>query len=380
MTPGARAQGRLRLARQWATAAVALLVIVASALAVDRLASTDRVAMAPSPAPAAIATTGTATSPGLNVTPRPSDAAEPTLVPESVDRCAIVDLAVAAGGWSGATGSMGGGATVVNVSNGPCRLAGVPAVELLADDGRVIATGGPARSGPAVILAPGGVAGVITVWRNWCESSRPRALALRLELLDVEGGFSAPVANWKGTGSGGSAPRCDMPSAPSTISVPQPFAIPFADPAAGMVEPCTSEDLTAWLGVWGPAAGTDYSNVVILNRAGVHCRLATSPPLELRDAAGTLLATAEPGADASSALDLGPGLAAIATIGLADWCGPAPRLPLQLELRIGTGRVAVLPTSEHSVIGIPSCNSAPASPPPTFFYDASFAVPGPSGG
>ena len=343
---------------------LALLVIAAVAISAVVL-GLDRVTIgrisAPSPSP-----TG-ATSP-------PSIEPEPTPVPLSVARCSPDDLVLSADGWGGATGSMAGGATLINVSVDPCSIAGKPAAELLANDGAVIAMGTPASPGPVVVLLPGGVANVITVWSNWCGGSRPRAPVLRLSLLDWDEGLVAPVVEWPG--SGGSSPRCDTPTAASTVDVPEPFATPQPPEGGYQPDPCTMAGLNAYLGGWGAAAGTSYANVVVFNRSGVDCFLATSPSLELRDARGSLLATGERWTDPDSTFDLPAGWAAITMIGFADWCVAPPRLPLRLDLRIGDGQLAIAPTSARSEIGIPTCNSAPATPAPSLGYTGPFVLPG----
>ena len=112
----------------------------------------------------------------------------------------------------------------------------------------------------------------------------------------------------------------------------------------------------------------------MFNQAGVACVLDGSPPLELRDANGKLLATGEAWPDAAP-VDLTAGQAASTFIGFADWCLPAPKLPFQFDVRIGGERVAVRTTSSHSVIGTPACESHPRSSRPDLFYSGPFALP-----
>lgn len=349
---------------------IALVAISALVLGLDRVTSGRSTAASPSPSAASNASPLESL---VEATSPPSNQPEPTVVPLSVAPCSPDDLALTAGGWSGATGSMGGGATLINISIDPCSIAGKPEVELLANDGAVIAIGTPASAGPIVVVLPGGVAGVITVWSNWCGANPPRALFLRVSLLNWDAGLMAPVAEW--AGSGGSVPRCDTPNAPSAIGVPQPFAAP--EPPGGGYQPdaCTTAGLDAYLGGWGAAAGTSYANVVVFNRNGVDCLLATSPPLELRDPGGSLLATGERWGNPDSTFDLPAGWAAITMIGFADWCVAPPKLPLRLDLRVGAGQLAIVPTSARSAIGIPTCNSAPATPRPSLGYTGPFDLP-----
>ncbi|TME11884.1 MAG: DUF4232 domain-containing protein [Chloroflexi bacterium] len=342
---------------------VALIAISALALGLDRVTNRRTVA---SSSPSA--------APIVEATARPTIESEPTPVPASVAPCSPDDVALAAGGWSGATGSMGGGASLINVSIDPCSIDGMRAVDLLANDGGLIATGTAATPGPVVVLVPGGVASVITVWSNWCGDPRPRALVLRLSLLDWDRGLLAPVVNWPG--SGGSVPRCDTPNAPSTIGVPEPWATPQPPDGGSLPEACTTARLSGYLGGWGVAAGTSYANVVVFNQGGVDCFLATSPALELRDASGSLLATGERWTDPDSTFVLPAGWAAIGTIGFAGWCVAPPKLPFRFDLRIGDGQLAIAPTSARSEIGTPTCNSAPATPPPSLGYTGPLVLPG----
>ena len=268
---------------------------------------------------------------------------------------------------------MGGGAGLINMSIEPCSIEGWPAVDLLAND-TVIATGTPTRPGSVVVLPPGGVAGVITVWSNWCRDAHPPDLVLRLSVIGWDRGLVAPVVDWPG--SGGSVPRCDTPTAPSTIGVPEPWATSQRPEGGYVPEACTTAGLSAYLGSWGAAAETSYANVVVFNRSGVDCLLAASPPLELRDANGRLSLSAERWADPDSTFLLPAGWAAISTIGFANWCVAPPKLPFRFDLRIGAERLAIAPTSARSEIGVPTCNSAPATPPPLLGYTGPFVLPG----
>jgi hypothetical protein len=130
----------------------------------------------------------------------------------------------------------------------------------------------------------------------------------------------------------------------------------------------------AYTGQWNPAAGTNWTYFVVLSAGGfVDCHLPTSPTLELRDAAGTLLAVAEPFPASPSRIVLPPATAAATIVGFADWCSAQPALPLQLNLMIGSTRLPVVTRSE---IPVPGCNSAPETPP-FFGYGGPLTIPGP---
>ena len=280
--------GRSNWPGPWLAVLLSLAAIAIIIFTIDRFANRPT-------APSSTGSSGAGAIPWIDATPPPSaePEPEPTIDPMSVASCTADDLAMSAGGWGGATGSMAGGAALVNVSVEPCRIGGKPVVELFSKKGAAIAESSRAEAvaGPTVVLESGGVADVITVWMNWCGDPPVRPLFLRLSLPDGGGSLESEVREWdRGTTS---LPRCDLANAPSTIGVPEPFSAP--EPSSGDAEPaaCTAGVLTAYLGGWGAAAGTSYANVVVLNVGGLDCLLATSPVLELRDAGGKMLATGE---------------------------------------------------------------------------------------
>jgi hypothetical protein len=307
----------------------------------------------------------------------PTEPPGPTTDPLSVAVCKIDQLALVAGGWSGATGSMGGSATVLNVSPETCRVSGKPSLELRDKAGKVIATGQKAAAGAPVALLPGGVAGVIAVWGNWCADLPARPLSLRVSLAETKGTLRARVVDWNAIGGeeSSSVPRCDSEGAGSTIDAPGPFAVPEPPEPVADLPACAAEDLAAFLGSWGAAAGTDYSLAAVFNQGAESCMLNGSPELQLLDAHGSLLATGDRWPDAE-VIELPAGWAAVTYIGFADWCQPPPKLPLQFDLRIGGDRMALAPTSELSAIAVPSCFSEPGNKAPTLIYTGPFALPG----
>ena len=300
----------------------------------------------------------------------------PTTDPLSVAACKVDQLAMAAGGWSGATGSMAGGVTLVNVSSETCRVSGRPSLELEDKSGHAIAEGVAATADQPVAIVPGGVANVIAVWSNWCGDPPARPLSVTLSVAGTKGTLRATVVDWNAIGGEEftSLPRCDQEGAGSSIGAPVPFRAaerpaPATDDAA-----CAANDLAAFLGIWGAAAGTSYASVVLFNQGGVGCLIDASPPLELRDANGRLLVRGERWPDAGP-LDLPAGLAASTYVGFADWCLRPPKLPFAWNLRIGGELLPIALTSKRSVIGIPACQSAPASATPDLFYNGPFALP-----
>jgi uncharacterized protein DUF4232 len=353
---------------------VALVVAVAGPLAI----TTDR----PSASASATArgsaeeSARTVVIPWVDATPAPRPTPEPTPDPRTFPACTANELVLTAAGWGGATGSMAGGASVVNLSSDPCTVAGKPGVELLDKRGAVIATGRGADTGaasPAVVLQAGGVAGVTVVWSNWCGDPPRRPLIVHLSL--AAGGDLTATVREDAPGGPGEVPRCDSPGAGSTFGVPIEFAPP--EPSSGGYQPeaCPVRDLGAFIGDWGAAAGTSYANLVVLNLGSVDCLLPTNPTLELSDAAGrrVLVAQSEPPPASASTLLLPPGWAAIVRVGYADWCAQTPTQPLRADLAMGAER---LPVVARSAIPVPPCMSAPATPPPDLFFDGMLSIPG----
>jgi Protein of unknown function (DUF4232) len=315
------------------------------------------------PSPGLEASPQLAAIPWIDATPPPAPTPEPTADPRSLPACASSDLILTAQGWGGATGSLAGGASVVNLGSNPCTVVGKPGVELLDRHGAVIAAGpGPeAAAGSALVVLPtGGGAGVTTVWSGWCGDPPSRPLRIRLTLPLAGGALTAAVRE-DGPGGPGTVPRCDSPGSASTFGVPP--------------EACAGEALAPYLGQWGAAAGTSYANLVVLNLGHVDCLVDTIATLELRDADGRRMAaaTSAPPSDSARTLLLPPGWAVAVTIGYSDWCTPQPALPLRADLVMGSERIAVLLRSE---IPVPPCMAAPMTPAPDMFFNGLLAVPG----
>src|SRR5690348_10529873 len=62
--------------------------------------------------------------PWIDASPSAAPTATPTPAPDTGPPCSVDDLALAADGWTGATGSLAGGATVVNTGSATCHLSG----------------------------------------------------------------------------------------------------------------------------------------------------------------------------------------------------------------------------------------------------------------
>jgi hypothetical protein len=308
---------------------------------------------------------------------------EPTQDPASLPACPVDHLVLRAGGWGGATGSMAGGAQLVNLSGQACRVGSPVEAALLDASGETIAVstelvGGLSSNRDLVAVPGGGVLGAIVVWQNWCGA--PPAMPLSLALTMPGPAPSDPTTRLKTqihTSEGALVPRCDSPGADSTISV-APLEAAGSSPIGGyQPEPCAATDLAAFSGEWGPAAGTDYSEIVVLNTGGFDCILPTQPAVELRDAHDAVLAGAGDLPQVPPSIVLPAGATATVDLAFNDWCSAAPDLPLRADIVIGSARLDIvsLPV-ERGSIPVPYCNSAPATPPPGFGWNGPFAVAG----
>ena len=362
-----RLSGGWRLASLFAVIAVAALVT----LGVTRLSGIG---------PTATATPGPSLPlgvvPWIDATPVPSPTPEPTPNPSSLPTCSAPGLLLAPTGWEGATGSLAGGASVINISDTPCRVGGKPAVELLDSSGSVIAAGSEATPGSAdsVALPSGGTAVAALVWDNWCGPAPHYPLSLRITLPQVGGQLTAALRGYF-AGAMGALPRCDTPGAGSSIGVPIGFSTPEPSSGASKPKACAAEQLIAFSGKWGAAAGTLGTGLVIANAGGsiaLDCELPASPVLELRDGEGRVLANAQPFPSPNPTV-IPADQAATVGVGLADWCRAAPPQPLHFALLVGSMEVKVTDTSP---IPVPGCNSIPQTPPPSFFYFGPLTVPG----
>ena len=364
----------------WSTAIVTIIVVAALGL----LLATGAFTPAPSAQPSSSAVpepSALAVIPWLDATPAPIPAAPPTPDPASYEACASQDLALLAGGWSGATGSMGGGIEVVNVSRLPCRIGAYPSAVLLDADGKVLAeqAGGAATESPGIVgMLPGGNAGATLVWENWCGTKPSLPLRVRVTL---PGAGTALTAQVRQSGPpGGEVPRCDVPNAGSRVGVVGPLTAPAPSSAAYPIQSCPSDAIAAFSGGWGAAAGSMYAPIVVANVSGFDCQLAAAPAVRLLDARGNLLATSKPGdTRAWGARTVPAGWTALGSMYFADWCGASPALPLHLDLTVAenTQAVSVVPVADPSAaIPIPGCMSVPQTTAPSFGWSDPLVVPG----
>ncbi len=349
----------------------ALIVMVVAVVLIGALVAVGSAVPSPSPSQSEAPQTSAAVGviPWIDATPAPSPSPEPT----SLAACQSGDLALAAGGWSGATGSLGGGITLLNVSSNPCHVTATPSVELLDASGSLIAAA--AGSGAAtglVALSPGGDAGAVLVWENWCLP--PPHLPLHIRLT-VAAGVAPLSAEVRVSDQGRSeVPRCDNNLVGSGVGLTSPLAVPGPSSGGATSVRCAAANLVAFSGGWSAGAGSEHGGVVVLNVGNLDCTLPATPTLEVRDAHGQLAASTGPASNPTAVVTLPVESTAVATIGFSDWCVAQPPLPLGFYLVIGSTAVRV---GSVDPIPVPSCTSQPQMPPhPAFAYDGPFTIPG----
>ena len=133
--------------------------------------------------------------------------------------CVAGDVAIGQVWWSGATATMAGDFTLVDVGSTACRIAGRPtSVSILDPSGKALAIRSSPDDAPSpsepVVLSPQtaavpSVAVVNTFWTNWCGPwSRSGTLVVAFATI---GRLRAPI-------TGLAAPRCDTPGASSALT------------------------------------------------------------------------------------------------------------------------------------------------------------------
>ncbi len=100
------------------------------------------------------------------------------------------------------------------------------------------------------------------------------------------------------------------------------------------------------------AAGSRLTTIVLT--AATTCSLDLYPALGIRDAAGTELVGST--TTGSGQIDLDPDVTYSSDVRFANWCGPDPRFPLALVIRIGPREVEVTGSSFPDVGDMPPCN------------------------
>jgi hypothetical protein len=100
----------------------------------------------------------------------------------------------AMGGRQGENTTAAGFLEFVNISARPCRLSGVPRLQLVKPSGlglTPISYGPPAEAMTSAVLSPASEGELITNWSNWC-GVRPSSLNIKITLLRGAGSLVAP--------------------------------------------------------------------------------------------------------------------------------------------------------------------------------------------
>ncbi|HXI45509.1 MAG TPA: DUF4232 domain-containing protein [Candidatus Acidoferrales bacterium] len=290
---------------------------------------------------------------------------------------------MASGNWFDASGgSLETTASLVNVGANPCRIDKPLSVELDDAGGQPILKSGaavnplPAAENVAGLPA-GGAVGTLVDWQSWCGSPLPIPARLRLTLAQTDAGqpgsfvLTSPIH-----GPVGTEPACFAGTPNGTGIALAPFVPPQPGSNGGTPQACRVGDLAAFSGGWGGAAGTSYAPLVVLNAGAGDCLFPATPEIELFDADGHhLLSSGPAGGGDGGSLTIPAGATASTDLGFSDWCLSTPRLPLTIELLVGTAVLAVAqPADPLARIGVPPCMAAPATPAAVLFLNEAFSV------
>jgi hypothetical protein len=155
----------------------------------------------------------------------------PSASPAGVRLCTATDVSLTAR-WQGATGALAGGLRLEVTAPTGCALPGQLQVQLVDAQGQpllVDEVAAPALcddpqattaclSQATVEVEPGQSALVRFVWQNWCGPPPSESVGVEVTLPADAQPLSAPLVDAAGTPSV-DTPRCDAPSAPSTLAV-----------------------------------------------------------------------------------------------------------------------------------------------------------------
>jgi hypothetical protein len=147
------------------------------------------------------------------------------------------------------------------------------------------------------------------------------------------------------------------PTQTATPATSQPATVTPASTTAPSqlagAQPCLAADLKASHGLVEGAAGSMFTDVVLVS--AVTCSVDAFPVLGLRDAGGRALVGGT--ATGGGRLDLVAGTSYTSAVRLANWCLPEPAFPLALAIRLGNEEVRVTGASfPDEEGGMPPCN------------------------
>jgi hypothetical protein len=129
-----------------------------------------------------------------------------TAVASTIPLCSSSQLNVM-GGREGEATTAAGFLEFVNISARPCRLSGVPRLQLVKPSGlglTPISYGPPSEAMTSAVLSPTSEGELITNWSNWCQV-RPSSLNIKITL---PGGAGSLVAPFDGPPNYNMVPQC----------------------------------------------------------------------------------------------------------------------------------------------------------------------------
>jgi hypothetical protein len=130
-----------------------------------------------------------------------------TAVASTIPLCLSSQLNVM-GGRQGENTTAAGLLEFVNISARPCRLSGVPRLQLVKPSGLAltpITYGPPSEAMTSAVLTPTSEAELMTNWSNWCRQVRPSSLNIKITL---PGGAGSLVAPFDGPPNYNMVPQC----------------------------------------------------------------------------------------------------------------------------------------------------------------------------
>ena len=164
--------------------------------------------------------------PWLHQTTSTAPSPTPVVIPSGTPTCLPSDLTASAG-WQGGGGQMLGWLAVTNVGQHPCVLQGSPRLVELRSAKTIVepityhaepsdgSSDASVIAGP-VLLEPGGAAGALLWWSNWCATTTPVVTSLIVTL--PSGGAPIDAGPPSSGPALGGVPRCDVPSGASTFT------------------------------------------------------------------------------------------------------------------------------------------------------------------
>lgn len=212
-------------------------------------------------------------------------------------------------------------------------------------------------------------------WRTAPVNGPFRALIAAAAVVAIAAGAILLVPRLlPGTVGGLPSPTAESPSAsagasPSpSVEPPSPTAeppSPSISPTAAVAGDCAGSDLAAELLDWQGAAGTRFGTIRVRNTGATSCLVAGTPGLRLIDGHGDVfLDSADLGNPASVSpakpvftLRAGGADSVYLMVGLTNYCGPDPVVPVRLALVLPKGLGPVIATGPAGgAISMAPCN------------------------